>query len=43
MLTKALRYHKHLSTSLIVVGDIIIGKSLDELAKTRDVKVSTKR
>ena len=43
MLTKALRYHKHLSTSLIAVGDIIIGKSLDELAKTRDVKVSTKR
>ena len=28
-LTEALRYHKQLSTSLIAVGDIIIGKSLD--------------
>ena len=42
VLTKAVRYHKHLSTSLIAVGDIIIGKSLDKLEKTRDVNVSTK-
>ena len=43
VLTEAWRYHKQLSTSLIVLGDIIIGKSLDKLVKARDVKVSTKR
>ena len=43
VLTDALRYHKQLSTSLIAVGDIIIGKSFDKLVKARDVKVSTKR
>ena len=43
VLTEALRYHKQLSTSLIAVGDIIIGKSFDKLVKARDVKVSTKR
>ena len=43
VLAEALRYHKQLSTSLIVVGGIIIGKSFDKLAKARDVKVSTKR
>ena len=43
VLTEALRYHKQLSTSLIVVGDIIIGKSFDKLVKARDVKVTTKR
>ena len=43
VLTEALRYHKQLSTSLIVVGDIIIGKSFDKLVKAREVKVSTKR
>ena len=43
VLTKALRYHKQLSTSLIVVGDIIISKSFDKLVKARDVKVSTER
>ena len=42
-LTEALRYHKQLSTSLIAVGDIIIGKSFDKLVKARDVKVSTKQ
>ena len=42
VLTEALRYHKQLSTSLIVVGDIIIGKSFDKLVKARGVKVSTK-
>ena len=41
--TEALRYHKQLSTSLIAVGDVIIGKSFDKLVKARDVKVSTKR
>ena len=41
VLTEALRYHKQLSTSLIAVGDIIIGKSFDKLVKARDVKVST--
>ena len=41
-LTEALRHHKHLSTSLIAVGTIIIDKSLDKLVKTRDVKVSMK-
>ena len=43
VLTEALRYHKQLSTSLIAVGDIIIGKSFDKLVKARDVKVSMKR
>ena len=43
VLAEALRYHKQLSTSLIAVGDIIIGKSFDKLVKARDVKVSTKR
>ena len=43
VLTEVLRYHKQLSTSLIAVGDIIIGKSFDKLVKARDVKVSTKR
>ena len=43
VLTEALRYHKQLSTSLIVVGDVIIDKSFDKLVKARDVKVSTKR
>ena len=43
VLTEALRYHKQLSTSSIVVGDIIIGKSFDKLVKARGVKVSTKR
>ena len=43
VLTEALRYPKLLSTSLIAVGDIIIGKSFDKLVKARDVKVSTKR
>ena len=43
VLTEALRYHKQLSTSLIAVGDIIIGKSFDKLVKAMDVKVSTKR
>ena len=43
VLAKALRYHKQLSTSLIAVGDIIIGKSFDKLVKARDIKVSTKR
>ena len=43
VLTEALRYHKHISTSLIAVGDIIIGKSFDKLVKARDVKVSRKR
>ena len=43
VLTEALQYHKQLSTSLIVVGDIIIGKSFDKLVKATDVKVSTKR
>ena len=38
VLTEALRYHKQLSTSLIAVGDIIIGKSCDKLVKARDVK-----
>ena len=42
-LTEVLRYHKHLSTSLIVMDDIIIGKTSDKLVKARDVKVSTKR
>ena len=42
VLTEALRYHKQLSTSLIAVGDIIVGKSFDKLVKARDVKVSTK-
>ena len=41
-LTEALRHHKHLSTSLIAVGAIIIDKSLDKLVKTRGVKVSMK-
>ena len=36
VLTEALRYHKQLSTSLIAVGDIIIGKSFDKLVKARD-------
>ena len=43
VLTEALRYHKQLSMSLIVVGDIVIGKSFDKLVKATDVKVSTKR
>ena len=43
VLTEALRYHKQLSTSLIAVGGIIMGKSFYELAKARYVKVSTKR
>ena len=43
VLTEALRSHKQLSTSLIAVGGIIIGKSFDKLAKARDVEVSTKR
>ena len=43
VLTEALRYHKQLSTSLIAVGDIVIGKSFDKLVKAMDVKVSTKR
>ena len=38
VLTEALRYHKQLSTSFIVVGDIIIGKSFDKLVKARDCK-----
>ena len=42
-MTEALRYHKLLSTSLIAVGDIIIGKSFDKHVKARDVKVSRKR
>ena len=42
VLTEALRYHKQLSTSLIVVGDIIIGKSFDKLVKATGVQVSTK-
>ena len=41
-LTEALRHHKHLSTSLIAVGAIIIDKSFDKLVKTRGVKVSMK-
>ena len=43
VLTETLWYHKQLSTSLIVVGDIIIGKSLDKLVMARGVKVPTKR
>ena len=42
VLSEALRYHKHYSTNLIAVGDIIIFKPLDKLVETRDVKVSTK-
>ena len=41
--TELLRYHKQLSTSLIAVGDIIIGKSFDKLVKARDVKISSKQ
>ena len=43
VMTVALRYGKHLSTSVTAVGDMIIGKSLDKFVKVRDVKVSTKR
>ena len=43
VLTEALRYHKQLSTSLIALGDIVIGKSFDKLVKARDEKVSTTR
>ena len=43
VLTEALRYHKQLSKSLVVVGDIIIGKSFDKPVKAGDIKVSTKR
>ena len=43
VLTEALQYHQQLSTSLIVVGDIINGKSFDKLVKATDVKISTKR
>ena len=43
MLTKALCYNTHLSTSLIVMGDIIIGKPFDKLVKMGDIKVSTKQ
>ena len=38
VLSKALWYRKHLSMSLIAVGDIIIWISLDKFVKTRDVK-----
>ena len=43
VLAEALRYYKQLSTSLIVMGDIIIGKSFDKLVKATGVKISTKR
>ena len=43
MLTNALRNNKQLNTSLIVMGDIIIGKSFDKLVKMGDIKVSTKQ
>ena len=43
VLTETLRYHKQLSTSIIAVGDVIIGKSFDKLVTARGVKVSTKR
>ena len=39
---KALWYHKHFSTSLIVVGDSSIWKSFDKVTKMRNAKVSTK-
>ena len=40
LLTKVLRYHKHLtSTSLVAVGDITIWKLLDILVKTKNVKI----
>ena len=42
MLAKSLRYLRHLIAPLIGVGDIIIGKSIDNPVKTRHVKVSTK-
>ena len=42
VLTEALRYDKQFSTSLIAVGDIIIGKTFDKLVKPREVRVSTK-
>ena len=38
VLTEALQYHKQLSTSLIAVGDIIIGNSFDKLVKAKEVK-----
>ena len=43
VLTKASLYHKHLSTSLFAVGDLIIWKSLHKLAKKINIKVATKQ
>ena len=42
VLTKALRYHKHLRTSLMAVGDNIIGKPSDKHAQVMNGNASTK-